>query len=169
MYPFNLPLSAPACCWYPFDCPKHRLSNTLSQNQSNSQAEASKPTREDLKISKRKRTRSLPEQIPLYQSSLQCDFCIPDHLVTRPVNNERVSPLEKLSPSLKKCLGHTVCITIVFVHAINVKFGSPSENSWPPLVSKLVTGLLGNCCLVTSVSYATQLSLFTIKIFGFNI
>jgi len=38
---------------YPFDCPKHRLSNTLSQHQSNSQAELSKPTR-DFKISKRK-------------------------------------------------------------------------------------------------------------------
>jgi len=26
MYPFNLPLSAPACCWAPFRLSKHRLS-----------------------------------------------------------------------------------------------------------------------------------------------
>ena len=34
MYPFKLPLAAPACCWVPFRLPKHRLSNTLSQHQS---------------------------------------------------------------------------------------------------------------------------------------
>jgi len=63
MYPFNLPLSAPACCWVPFRSTKHRLSNSLSQNQSNSQAELSEPTGEDFKISKRKRTRRLSEYI----------------------------------------------------------------------------------------------------------
>ena len=36
MYPFNLPLSAPACYWVPFRLSKHRLSHTLSQHQSNS-------------------------------------------------------------------------------------------------------------------------------------
>jgi len=36
MYLFNLPLLAPACCWVPFRLSKHRLSNTLSQHQSNS-------------------------------------------------------------------------------------------------------------------------------------
>ena len=63
-----------------------------------------------------------------------------------------------------------VCITIVFIHAIAVKFGSPSENySPPPLVSKAGYGSAGDCCLATSVSYATQLSLFTIKFCRFNI
>ena len=76
MYPFNLPLSAPACCWVPFRLTKHCLSTSLSQLQSNSQAELSKPTREDFKISKRKRTRRLSEYIPRYQPSLQCNVCI---------------------------------------------------------------------------------------------
>ena len=40
MCPFNLPLSAPACYWIPFRLSKHRLSNSLSQHQSNSQAVA---------------------------------------------------------------------------------------------------------------------------------
>jgi len=44
MYPFNLPLSAHACCWVLFRLSKHRLYNTLSQHQSNSQAELSKST-----------------------------------------------------------------------------------------------------------------------------
>ena len=35
----------------------------------NSQAELSKPTRQDFKISKTKRTRSLSEYIPIYQSA----------------------------------------------------------------------------------------------------
>jgi len=67
--------------WAPFRLPKHRLSTSLSKHQSNSQAELSKPTREDFKISKRKRTRGLSEYIPIYQSSLQCDVCIRNHLV----------------------------------------------------------------------------------------
>jgi len=80
MCPFNLPLSAPARCWVPFRLSKHCLSSSLSQHQSISQAELSKPTREDFKISKRKRTRSLSEYISMYQSSLQCDVCILHHL-----------------------------------------------------------------------------------------
>jgi len=63
----------------------------------------------------------------------------------------------------------TYCIhKIVFVHVIDVKFGSPSE-TFPPLVSKTGYESAGDCCLMTSVSYATQLSLITIKFFGFNI
>jgi len=61
-----LPLSAPARCWVPFRLSKQRLSNSLSQHQSNFQAELSKPTREDFRISKRKRTRNLSEYIPIY-------------------------------------------------------------------------------------------------------
>jgi len=77
--------------------------------------------------------------------------------------------MEKRPPPLKKCLGHNVCITIVFVHAFDVKFGPPSENSSPLLVCQAGYGSAGDCCLMTSVSYATQLSLFRIKIFRFNI
>jgi len=89
-YSFNLPLSDPACYWVPFRLSKHRLSNTLSQRQLNSQAEFSKPTRDDFMISKRKQTKSHSEYIRIYQSSLQCDFCIPNHLVTRPVSKGRL-------------------------------------------------------------------------------
>ena len=93
---FQSPLVS-SCMLLGFDCPnfrlsKHRLSNSLSKHQSNSQAELSKPTREDFKTSKRKPTRSLSEYIPVYQSSLQCDVCIPHHLVTRPVTRGRASP-----------------------------------------------------------------------------
>jgi len=49
MYPINLPLYAPARCWVPFRLSKHHLSNSLSQHQSNSQEELSKPTREDFR------------------------------------------------------------------------------------------------------------------------
>jgi len=37
------------------------------------------------------------------------------------------------------------------------------------MVSQSGSGSDGDCCLVTSDSYATQLSPFTIKIFRFNI
>jgi len=66
MYPFNLPLSAPARCWVLFQVSKYCVSISLSQYQSISQAELSKPTREDFKISKRKRTRSPSEYMPTY-------------------------------------------------------------------------------------------------------
>jgi len=91
--------------------------------------------------------------------------------MTRLVTKGRASPPCKNFLSLKKCLGHIVCITItiVFVHAIDVKFGPPSENPSPPLVFKAVYGSAGDCCLVTSASYATQLSLLKIKNFRFNI
>jgi len=43
----------------------------------------------------------------------------------------------------KKCLGHIVCIAIVFLHAMDAKFGPLSENSSPsPRCPKLVMGLL---------------------------
>jgi len=62
-----------------------------------------------------------------------------------------------------------LCTTIVLVHAFDVKFVLPSENYSPLLVCQAGCVSAGDCCLVTSVSYATQLSLFTIKFFGFNI
>jgi len=58
MYPFNLPLPAPSCSWVPFQLSKHRLSNTFSQHQTPMQNYPSQP-REDLKVSKSKRPRSL--------------------------------------------------------------------------------------------------------------
>ena len=143
MYSSNLPLSANACYWVPFRLSKRRLSNTLSQHQSNSQAELSKPTREDCKISNRKRAGSISKYIPMYQSSLQCDFCIPNHLVTRLVSKGRASrPWKNFLPVLKNCLGHTVCRTIVFVYAIDVNVEPPSENSSPSWCPRPVTGLL---------------------------
>jgi len=48
-------------------------------NQTPSQLEM--PTRNDFKLSKRERTRRLSEYILIYQSSLQCNVCIPNHLV----------------------------------------------------------------------------------------
>jgi len=39
----------------------------------------------------------------------------------------------------------------------------------PPGVPSWLGVCCGDCCLVTSVSYATQLSLFTMKFFRFNI
>jgi len=78
--------------WYPFDCPNIVSLILFSQHQSNSQAELSKPTREVFKVSKWKRTRNLSECISTYQSSLQCDCCIRNHLVTRPVTKGSASP-----------------------------------------------------------------------------
>jgi len=85
IHPINLPLSAPARCWVPFRLSKDRLSNSLSQHQSNSQAELSKPTREDFRISKRKRPEIFLHTYPYtnlaynvmsaHQSCLQCDVC----------------------------------------------------------------------------------------------
>jgi len=125
---------------YPFDCLNivclisfPNVNQTLKQNY---------PTREDFKISKRKRTRSHSVYIPIHQSSLQCDVCIPSHLVARPVTNGRASPPWKNFLPSEKCHGHIVCVTIVFVHAIDVKFVPPSENYSPPWCPKLVTGLL---------------------------
>jgi len=89
---FNLPLSAPACCWVPFRLSKHRLSNSLSKHQTPKQ---NYPSQLKIKLSKRKRTRSLSEYIPIYQSSLQCDVCIPNHLATRSATKGRASPLWK--------------------------------------------------------------------------
>jgi len=62
-----------------------------------------------------------------------------------------------------------VCTTNVLLHAFDVKFVPPSENSSPFMVCQAGYGSAGDCCLVTSVSYATQISLFTIKFFRFNI
>ena len=132
---------------YPIDCPN--IVCLIPFPTWNPQAELSKPSREDFKISKRKRTRSLSEYIPIYQSSLQCHFFIPNHLVTRPATKRRASPSGKTFSPLKKCLGHIICITIVFVVTCYVILTCYQRKIWAslrklfvPLVSKLVTGLL---------------------------
>jgi len=123
---------------YPFDCPNivcpiHFPNVNRTPTQNSSQLEKiSKPTREDFKVSKRKRTRSLSEYISIYQSSLQYDFYIPNHLVTRPATKGRASPLWKnfLPPekmSWTYCM-HNHCFRCyilcnALLHAINVKFG----------------------------------------------
>jgi len=169
MYPFHLPLSTPEYYWVPFRLSKHHLSNTLSQHQSNSQTELSKPIREDFKISKRKQTISLSEYIPIYQSSLQCDFCKPNHLVTRPVSKGGLRPHGKTFSSPEKtswayCM-HNRCFRTCYRR----KIWASLRTFIAPLVSQAGYGSAGDCCLVTSVSYATQLSLLTIKIVRFNI
>jgi len=84
--------------------------------------------------------------------------------MTRPATKKRASSPLKSFP-LKKCLGHIVGITIVLVHAIDVKFGPPSEILFP-LVSQAGYQSAGDCYLVTSASYATQLSLSKSKLSG---
>ena len=135
---------------------KHRLSNTLSQHQSNSQAELSKSTTENFKVSKRKRTRSLSEYMLIYQSSLQYDFCIPNHLVTTPVTKGRASPPWKnfLPPEKMSWtyFMHNHCfrcymLCYALLHVINVKCGLPSEHYSSPLVSPAGYGSAGDCCL----------------------
>jgi len=155
--------------WVPFPLAKHRLSNILSQHQSNSQAELSKPTRENFKISKRKRTRSLFECIPIYQSNLQCDVCIPNHLMTRPVAKGRASPPWKNFRPFWK-MSWTYCThNHCFRACYRCKIWASLRKLLASLVSQAGYGSAGDCCLVTSVSYATQLSLVTITFFRFNI
>jgi len=159
-----LPLSAPARCWVPFRLSKQRLSNSLSQHQSNSQAELSKPTRKTNQKSFR-----IHIHIP---SSLQCDVCIPSHVLTRSVTKRRASPHWKKTfyppekMSWTYCM-HDHCFRTCYRCTIWVSvriFFAPL-----PLVSIAGYGSAGDCCIVTSVSYATQLSLFTIKFCRFNI
>jgi len=176
MYPFNFPFQPLDAVGYPFDCPN--IVCLIPFPASNSQAELSKSIREDFNISKWTRTRRLSPYIHTYQSSLQCHFCIPNHLVTRPAIKRRASPLwknffppEKMSWTY--CM-HNHCFRCYMLcnalsRAINVKFGPPSENCSSHLVSQAGYGSAGDCCLVTSVSYAIHFSLFTIKFFRFNI
>jgi len=90
MYPINLPLSALARCWVPFRLSKRRLSNRLSQHQSNSQTELSRPIREDFRISKRKPEIFLNTHP---YTNLACNVA-PAYLitVTRSVTKRRASP-----------------------------------------------------------------------------
>ena len=90
MYPINLPLSALTRWWVPFRLSKHRLSNSLSQHQLNSQAELSKPAREDFRISKRK-----PEIfLNIYPYTNLAYNVMPAYLiiVTRSITKRRASP-----------------------------------------------------------------------------
>jgi len=61
--------------------------------------------------------------------------------MTRPATKERASPPGKtFSPEKMPSL--IVCIIIVFVHAIDVKFGPPQKILPPPRCPNLVAGLL---------------------------
>jgi len=130
------PLHAVGC---PLDCPKifcliafPNFNQTPKQNYPSQLENISR-------YPKKKQTKSISEYMPTYQSSLQCDFCMPNHLVTRPVT-EFCSPGKAFFPR-EKCLGHIVCITIVFVHAFDVNFVPPSEISSTPWCPNLVTCL----------------------------
>jgi len=122
--------------WYHFDCP-NIVCLIAFPNQSNSQAELSKPNR-DFKISKRKRTRSLSEYISICQYSLQGDVCIPNHLVTRSVTKGRASPPRKnfLPPckmSWTYCM-HNHCFRICYQcktwASLRQFFSPPGVQSW---------------------------------------
>jgi len=160
MYPFNLPLSAPAWYWVPIRLSKHRFSHTLSQHQSNSQAEWSKQTSEDFKISKRKRTRGLSEYIPIHQPSLQCDICIPNHLVTRPVTKGRASPPEKTFYPPEKFLGRIVCITNnhCFRTCHGRKIWAFVRKFFAPLAFQAGYGSAGDCCLLSVMPLSSVFS-----------
>jgi len=103
---------------YPLDCPKNIVCLTTFPNI-NQTTKQNYPSQLE-KISRYPKGNEPEVFLNTYQSSLQCDFCKPNHLVTRPATKERASPLLENFP-LKKCLGHIVCITTVFVHAIDVK------------------------------------------------
>jgi len=105
----------------------------------------------------------------IYQSSLQCDVCIPSHQVIMSVTKRRASspwknflPLWKMS--WKYCI-HNHCFRACY----RCKIWTSLRKLFAPLVSKAGYGSAGDSCLVISVSYATQLSLFTITFFRFNI
>ena len=73
---------------------------------------------------------------------------------------------------VKKCLGHMVCTlhNRCFHTCYWCKIWASLRKFFASLVSQAGYGSASDCCLVNSVSYATQLSLFTIKFSGlFNI
>jgi len=117
----------------------------------------------------KKRTRSLSECIPIYQSYPQCDVCIPNHLVTRFVTKGRTSPPGKTFSSPEKMSWTYYMHNHCFRTCYRCKIWASLRKFFDPLVSKAGYGSAGDCCLVSSVSYATQLSLFTITFFRFNI
>ena len=150
MYPFNLPLSAPACCWVSFRLSKYRLSNSLSQHQTPKQNYSSQLEKISI-YPKENEPEVFLHTYLQYQSCLQCHFCIPNHLVTRPAIKRRAWPLwknffppEKMSWTY--CM-HNHCFRCymlcnALLRDINVKFGPASENCSSPWCPKLVTGLL---------------------------
>jgi len=89
--------------WVPFWLSKHRLSNTLSQHQSNSQAELSKPTRDDSRYPKENEPEVFLNTFPHTNLAYNA---ISAYLIIwwlGPQLRRGLHPLEKLSP-LKKCL-----------------------------------------------------------------
>ena len=103
-------------------------------------------------------------------TSLQRDDCIPNKLVTMSVAKGRASPpwknfLPFWKMSWTYCM-HNHCFRACYRCKIWASLRKLFALPWCP---KLVTGLRVKCCLVTTVSFATQLSLFTIAFFRFNI
>ena len=97
---------------------------------------------------------------------INVDFCIPNHLVTRSVTKGRDSlPWQNfLSP---ENMSWTYCMyNHCFRTCYRCKIRTSVRKFFTPLVSQAGYGSAGDCCLVTSVSYATQLSIFTIKFSG---
>jgi len=175
MYPFSLPLSAPACCWVAFRLSKHRLSNRLLFPSNINQIPKQNYPSQLEKISRYPKENepevflnTYPYTYP-YQSSPQCDFCVLNHLVSRPATKGRASPPWKtFSPPEKMsgtCCMHNHC----FRTCHRCKIWASLRTFFVPLLSQAGYGSAGDCFLVTSVSYAIQLSLFTIKFFRFNI
>ena len=133
MYPFNLPLSAPACCWVPFRLSKYRWSNGLPQHQTPKQNYPSQLE----KISIYPKENEPEVFLNTYpHTSLACSV-ISAYLiilVTRPAIKRRASPLwknffppEKMSWTY--CM-HNHCFRCymlcnALLRDINVKFGPP--------------------------------------------
>jgi len=141
VHPFDLPLSALHAVGCLFDCPNivcpivfPNFNQTPKQNYP-SQLE---------KISRYPKENKPEVFLNMYPYTNLTYNVISAYLNSSgdPPRNWVSPPLEKLSRPLKKCLGHAVCITIVFVPAVDVKFRPPSEISSPPWCPKLVTGLL---------------------------
>ena len=154
---------------YPFDCP-NIVYLIAFPNKSNSQAELSKPNR-DFNISKRKRTRSPSEYISTYQSSLQCDVCISNHLVTRSVTKGGLRPHGKTPPPEKMswtyCM-HNHCFRICY----RCKIWASLRKFFVPWCPKLDTGLLVTVALwllsVMPLSSAFSQSNFSDLTLNFN-
>ena len=103
-------------------------------------------------------------------TNLACNVmsALPNHLMTRSVTKTKASPPGKTFSPLK--MSWTYCIhTHCFRTWYRCKIWASLKSYSPTLVSKSGYGFAGDCCLVTSVSYATQVSLFTIKFFTFDI
>jgi len=105
------------------------------------------PTREDFKVFI-KRSRRHSEYIPIYQSSLQRDFCMPIHLVTWHVAKRTASPHWKNFISHEKMSSAYCMHNHCFRTCYRYKIWSSLRNFFAPQVSQAGYGSAGDCCLV---------------------